>query len=104
MGNPNPSPETRFKPGQSGNPGGKTPEQRQREIRSAEKAAKLRELMLDAMLEKMEAGVDIEDVKGEYTRFLKESEERGFGAPKQEIDASVATIVRNTNYESKPDD
>ena len=23
MGNPNPSPETRFKPGQSGNPGGK---------------------------------------------------------------------------------
>lgn len=105
-GNPNPSPATRFKPGQVANPGGKTSAQRKLEIRNAEKAAKLRGELLDALIDAVEKneGATREDITADILRLLKDSEERGFGAPKQEVDATVATIIRKTNYEPAPDD
>ena len=84
-GNPNPSPETRFKPGQSGNPGGKTPEQRRLEIENAEKASKIRGRLLDAVLEATDGGAIPEQVEAALLKLLKDSEDRGLGAPEQPL-------------------
>lgn len=87
-GNPNPSPETRFLPGQSGNPGGKTAAQRKAEVEAAEMAAKLRHLMLTRMVELVESGAPPETVllSPEALRLFKDSEDRAHGTPKQSID------------------
>lgn len=84
MANPNPSPETRFQPGQSGNPGGKTSEHREAEIKAAEIAAQLRLAMLSRMQELLAEGSDaVELMTGDALRLFKDSEDRAHGAPKQ---------------------
>ena len=50
--------EHRFKKGQSGNPGGKTSEQRLQEIANAAMATKLRARFLAALVEMTDGGVD----------------------------------------------
>lgn len=83
MANPNPSPETRFQPGQSGNPGGKTQEHKRLEMEAAEMAAKLRHAMLSSMQEKLARGADaLELVSGDALRLFKDSEDRAHGTPK----------------------
>lgn len=83
MANPNPSPETRFKEGNVANPGGKTKKQKQAERKAAIKSAILRDKMLSAMMEKVEAGEDILDLMDANTlKLFKDSEDRAHGTPK----------------------
>lgn len=85
-GNPNPSPETRFKPGNQY--GGKTSEQKRLEYEAAEMAAQLRHRMLSVITEKLAAPdavvADVlEYVKADVLRLMKDSEDRAHGTPVQ---------------------
>jgi hypothetical protein len=79
-----------FKPGQSGNPGGKTREQRQAEVAAAELAAKLQYRMLEAMAglfnEHPEKEKIVEHIKADPLRLIMDAMDRGFGKPGQNID------------------
>jgi hypothetical protein len=92
MANPNPSPETRFQPGNPG--GGKTSEQKRIEYEAAEMAAKIRHKLLSVITEKMNAAADGADaaaldfLTGDTLRLLKDSEDRAHGAPKQSSELS----------------
>jgi hypothetical protein len=86
MANPNPSPETRFQPGNNANPGGKTSEHRRLEIEAAEMAARLRHAMLSAITEKMASGGSVDDLlTSDALRLFKDSEDRAHGTPKQAV-------------------
>lgn len=81
-GNPNPSPETRFKPGNPG--GGKTSEQKRLEYEAAEMAARARHKILSVITEKLAAGEDaMELLDGNALKLFKDSEDRAHGTPKQ---------------------
>ena len=87
-GNPNPSPETRFKPGQSGNPSGKTSVQKTQELRNAESAVALRGKMLEALgsvMADMEPEQILERLDPNSLKLIKDAEDRGLGAPVQPI-------------------
>lgn len=92
MANSNPSPETRFKPGNPG--GGKTSEQKRLEYEAAVMAAKARHKLLTVITEKLNAlpegvsaGVDLKDLLNSDTlRLFKDSEDRAHGTPKQSIE------------------
>ena len=89
MANPNPSPATRFKPGQSGNPGGKTGEQLRIEREAAAYAAKIRHSMLSSLAGKIEDGDDpLKYIDPAYLKLFKDSEDRAYGIPKQSVDMS----------------
>lgn len=90
-GNPNPdmSGLKPFQPGQSGNPGGKTKEQRAAEVKAAEDAAILRAMMTASLLEKVKAGADVASlIDPAVLRLLKDSEDRAHGTPKQSVEQS----------------
>ena len=89
MANPNPSPETRFQPGNPG--GGKTAEQKRLEYEAAEMAAKARHKLLSVITEKLSAlpegkglaDADLSDLLNSDTlRLFKDSEDRAHGTPK----------------------
>lgn len=86
MANPNPSPETRFQPGNPG--GGKTAEQKRMEYEAAEMAAKARHKLLSVITEKLAAlpegaEADLKDLLNSDTlRLFKDSEDRAHGTPK----------------------
>jgi len=95
-GNPNPSPKTRFKKGESGNPGGKTAEQVAIERRNADRAMRIREKALIA-LENLLDGKEDSQVAGmildaQALRLLKDAEDRGLGAPVQDIKNSDGSL------------
>lgn len=92
MANPNPSPETRFKPGQSGNPSGKSSEQIAREKRSSDIASQLTHMGLSYIQEKLESGeIDVMDIlNADMMRFIKEAQDRAHGTPKQSTEVSGA--------------
>lgn len=108
MANPNPSPETRFKPGSTPNPLGKTSEQRKAEVRSAEIAAVLREKALSRMMEKIDAGEmdPLDAITSDFLRLFKDSEDRAHGTPAQSMkhtgDGDNGEIIFKTIYETKP--
>lgn len=86
MANPNPPPppvEHQFKKGQSGNPGGRTSEQRKMEVANAEAATRIRA----ALLAKMAAHIDpitgtfTDEMNSELLKLIKDSEDRGLGTP-----------------------
>ena len=83
-GNPNPSPETRFKPGSTPNPGGKSKELKRLEMEAAEMSARLRHAALSSMMEKLHGNLlDVDDiVKADMLRLFKDSEDRAHGTPK----------------------
>lgn len=86
-GNPNPSPATRFKPGNSGNPGGKTSEQQKRDLATADMASNVRHALISAVQEKMETGVDpLTLLTSDVLKLMKDSEDRAHGTPKQAVD------------------
>ena len=89
-GNPNPSPGTRFKPGDewAGNGKGKTSAQRQSEVNAAEKATLIREKALSEMLEKIERGemTPLDAITSDNLRLFKDSEDRAHGTPKQSVE------------------
>jgi len=90
MANPDPSPETRFKPGCVGNPGGKTSEHRKAEIEAAELAAKARLGLVRAFANLLDGSASDDDrlslLNSDALRLLKDSEDRGFGSPTQPVD------------------
>jgi hypothetical protein len=89
MANPNPSPGTRFGPGNNANPGGKTKEHRRMELEAAEMAARLRHAILSAMTEKLQAGDNPEELlTSDALRLIKDSEDRAHGTPKQSTELS----------------
>jgi len=86
-GNPNPSPATRFKPGQVANPTGKTAEQAARDMKTADLASQFRLKVLSKVMEKIEAGEDPLEVLSKDVRgVLKDSEDRAHGTPKQSVE------------------
>lgn len=92
-GNPNPSPETRFKPGNPG--GGKTSEQRRLEYEAAEMAAKARHKLLSVITEKLskdtiEADEALKLLTGDTLRLFKDSEDRAHGTPKASVEHTGA--------------
>ncbi len=82
--------EHQFKPGQSGNPGGKTSEHRKAEIRAAEAAALVQADLVEALARVVQtAGDDLErlaHIKAEVNTLLKNAQDRGFGSPQQHVD------------------
>lgn len=91
MANPNPSPATRFKKGQSGNPGGKTEGQRAAEIESARISAELRLKTLSSLQEMVGDGPLSDEMLERLLnpatlKLFKDSEDRAHGSPKQAVD------------------
>ena len=87
MANPNPSPETRFQPGNPG--GGKTSEQKRLEYEAAEMSARIRHRMLSVITEKLsDDEAALEMLKADVLRLLKDSEDRAHGTPKASVEAS----------------
>lgn len=91
-GNPNPSPTTRFG-AERGNPNGKTATQKRLEMENAEIAMRLRNRLLTALEGVMNEHPEKESIvndriKADILRLLKDSEDRGLGAPVQAVDHS----------------
>lgn len=87
MANPNPSPSTRFKKGDTPNPGGKSSELRRLHDEAAEMAAKLRHAMLSSMMESLKTGIKAADlIDADALRLMKDSEDRAHGTPKQAVE------------------
>jgi hypothetical protein len=89
--NKDPSPDTRFKAGQSGNPGGKAKGQREAEIKAAEISAKMRLKILSSLQVKFKADEFTEDdyamlLSAGTLKLFKDSEDRAHGTPKQSVD------------------
>lgn len=109
----NPNPDTSglkpFAPGQSGNPGGMTSEQRQRIAENAAKAARLQSAMLDAMLAtafdpetgEALAGSALALIAADPQRFLKEAMDRGFGTAVQSVDHKSTDGSMSPSSESR---
>lgn len=85
-----PNPSTQFKPGQSGNPGGKSSEHRAAEVKAAELAALVQADLVEALyntLQKAEGDeAKLGAIKADVLKLLKDSQDRGFGSPQQHID------------------
>tara|TARA_Y100001973_G_scaffold102640_1_gene168117 strand:- start:21 stop:365 length:345 start_codon:yes stop_codon:yes gene_type:complete len=98
MANPNPTPPpkaTRFKKGQSGNPGGKTAEQVAIERRNADAAMRVRERLLkaaEAKLATLDDDAALEFVEAAMLKLLKDAEDRGLGAPVQDLRSSDGSM------------
>ena len=87
VGYKKPPKHTQFGAGESGNPAGKTSEQRQSEIANAEKATLLRGRMLDAIVEALdqEDGDALKFIEAGVLKLLKDAEDRGLGTAVQSL-------------------
>jgi hypothetical protein len=92
VANPNPSPATRFKKGQSGNPSGRSKEELKAMNKSAQIAAKLTLSALSSLQEKVQSDEVTADeviqmlVNADAARLIKEAQDRAHGTPKQSVD------------------
>ena len=109
-GNPNPSPATRFGAGQNANPAGKTSEQKRMEYANAEAAMRIRARALQAVEAKLnecstEEAIEML-VEAAMLKLLKDSEDRGLGAPVQQVDntSSDGSMTPTTIILSAADD
>lgn len=112
-GNPNPSPSTRFGAGNNANPAGKTSETRRLELQNAEAAMRIRQRALEAVESKLvelntDDAIDLL-VEAAMLKLLKDSEDRGLGAPIQAVtnpDGSLRppTQIVFTGVDPKPAD
>lgn len=88
-GNPNPSPATRFKPGNNANPGGVSSKAAKAIRQTGETAALVRSAWVSAISEKIRNGADpLELMNADSLRLLKDSEDRAHGTPKQAVDVT----------------
>lgn len=82
-----PPQHTKWKPGVSANPGGKTSAHRKAEVRAAEVAAKIQlDLVnaLDEFLSEASKPADkVEQIRGDILKLLKDSQDRAYGTPTQ---------------------
>ena len=90
MANPNPYPEARWKPGQSGNPGGVTSEQMQKRKANRDAAFALEERMLAALKKDMDERecAALEHIKADVLRLIHTAIEREDGKAKARVDLS----------------
>lgn len=90
MANTIPDHPTKFKPGQSGNPGGKSSEHRKAEIKAAELAAMVQADLVEALHNTVRDAANDQDkldqIRSDVLKLLKDSQDRGFGSPQQHID------------------
>ena len=89
VGKGKPPKHSRFQPGESGNPKGKTAEAKRLELANAEAAMRIRARALHAVEAKLnECSTDDAIallVEAAMLKLLKDSEDRGLGAPVQSI-------------------
>ena len=89
-GNPNPSPETRFGAGVSGNPSGKTSQQKQNEYKAAELASKVTLDWMQAISNIIDSAngdeAKIADLRSDTLNLIKEAQSRAHGTPKASVD------------------
>jgi hypothetical protein len=86
-GNPNPPHETRFKPGVSGNPSGRSSEELIAMNEAAKISANLRLAALSCLQGKVDAGEDLlEYLDANILNLFKQSEDRAHGTAKQSVD------------------
>jgi hypothetical protein len=87
--NKDPSHETRFKPGVSGNPSGRSSEELIAMNEAAKISANLRLAALSCLQEKVDAGEDLlEYLDSNILNLFKQSEDRAHGTPKQYVDST----------------
>lgn len=90
--NGKPPVEYQFKPGQSGNPGGKTSQHRKDEIRAAEAAAKVQADLVEALANVIsESGgneAKLAFIRAEVNALLKNAQDRAYGTPSQHVDST----------------
>jgi hypothetical protein len=109
MANPNPSPATRFKPGQSGNPSGRSSAELKNLNEAARIAAELKLKALSSLQEFVQSVKNAEDIVAALTsadvvRLFKEAEDRAHGTPKQSVEhagENGGAIVFKTVYEER---
>jgi hypothetical protein len=88
VGKGKPPKHTRFKPGQVANPGGKTKEQKRLELANAEAAMRIRSRLLhatEAKLNELSTDEAMTLIEAAMLKLLKDSEDRGLGAPVQDL-------------------
>lgn len=84
-----PNPATQFKPGQSGNPGGINSETHRLIKESAEKAARLQNLLIDGILAKVEQSSPEEReaiLRADVNKIIGDALDRHLGRAVQQID------------------
>ena len=90
MANPHPSPKTRFKKGQSGNPGGFSSERKRLLNESAEMAARIMHRQLEALegmfAEHPEKERIVESINSDIHRLVKDAIDRAEGTARQSVD------------------
>ena len=87
--NKDPSHETRFKPGVSGNPSGRSSEELVAMNEAAKISANLRLAALSCLQGKVDAGEDLlEYLDANILNLFKQSEDRAHGTPKQYVDST----------------
>ena len=88
MANPNPHPEARWKPGQSGNPGGVTIEQMKKRKANRDAAFALEERMLAALKKDMDERecAALEHIKADVLRLIHTAIEREDGKAVARVD------------------
>lgn len=95
MANPNPSPSTRFKKGQSGNPSGRSSEELKAHSEAAKIAAELKLKALTCLQESVTAQdgeeINLNEVlaklmNADALRMFKEVEDRAYGTSGQTVD------------------
>jgi hypothetical protein len=97
MANPNPPTQhlRPWQPGQSGNPGGLTKELRAQIDANAAAAVRIRAALLAKVeaLVNPETGTFSDEVSGEILKLIKDSEDRGLGAPSQTVDVNQKQVA-----------
>ena len=93
-----------LQPGESGNPKGKTSEQKRNEMRAAELATKLRLAALEAQWRQVESnpGSSPEVTTGNL-RMWKDAEDRGLGAPVNRLEHRSVTELSDEELEAELD-
>lgn len=91
VGHKKPPLETRFGAGNRANPQGKTSEQKRLEMQNAELAMAIRNRLLTALTGVLnehpeKEGIVNDHIRADILKLLKDSEDRGLGAPVQAVD------------------
>jgi hypothetical protein len=98
VGKGKPPKHTQIKPGEVRNPGGKTSTQKRMEMANAEAAMRIRARALravEAKLEESDTDAAIELlVEAAMLKLLKDSEDRGLGAPIQDIRSGDGSMTQ----------
>lgn len=89
-----PNPDTQFKKGQSGNPGGMSAETKAKIDAARDKAAEVYLKLATALADTLSEG-DAQDaldaIRGDNLKLLKDVMDRSIGTPKQTIEQDVTT-------------